>query len=276
VGNNMRLIAVAVCLGVALCPGNAVAQGNSVDAKMIEGLWSGSWGGGERDGVVFQPVRAELYIKGDHIELHGFRNASKLAGTVRFDVGAKRMRITPAAPVGGQPLPKPIEFEYELKGDMLTLTDSDKISIALQKHSVAHNPMANVAVELVSAAGINEAGDLLVTEFTVLRVGQTGATYLRPADRKLSTKQATVLLVQDTGVKKVTVTEARGLLRKTTPVVVTYRQEDRPSSPQLHELWKDLGSSLPDDEAVWQTFSRVLRPGTLVFILSARENIPRP
>jgi len=59
-------------------------------------------------------------------------------------------------------------------------------------------------------------------------------------------------------------------------VVVTYRHDDRPSPLQLYELWKDMGSPVPDSAAVSQTFARLLRPGTLVFILSARENVPEP
>jgi hypothetical protein len=76
--------------------------------------------------------------------------------------------------------------------------------------------------------------------------------------------------------KNVTVEEARGLIRRTTPVVVAYRQDDRPSPHQLHELWKEMGPPRSDGEAVRQTFSRAFRPGTLVFILSARENAPVP
>ena len=46
----------------------------------------------------------------------------------------------------------------------------------------------------------------------------------------------------------------------------------RPSS----ELLQDLGSPMPDSEAVRQTLSRLLRPGTLVFVLPASESIPQP
>lgn len=134
----------------------------------------------------------------------------------------------------------------------------------------------NAAIEFVAATEINDAGDLLVTEFTVLRAGRTGATYFQPANRSLKTAQATVLLVQDAGLKAVTLDEARRLIRVTTPVAVSYRQEDRPAPHQFHELWKDMGPSPPDSAAVRQTFARMLRPGTLVFILSARENVPLP
>jgi hypothetical protein len=272
----MRLIAAAACLVVVAYPGDAAPQEHAKDSKAIEGLWSGFWGGGAADGVVFQPVIAELFIKGDHAELHGFRNVGRLAGTVRLDAGAKRLRITPAAEAGGLPAPKAVEYAYEIKADTLTLTDADKFSVSLKRHRVAQDPLANAQVDLVAATGINDAGDLLVTEFTALRAGRAGATYFQPENRSLKTRQATVLLVQDTGCKEVTVDEARRLIRPSTPVAVTYRDDDRPRPPQLHELWKEMGPPAPDSEAVGQTFSRLLRPGTLVFILSARENVPVP
>jgi hypothetical protein len=85
-----------------------------------------------------------------------------------------------------------------------------------------------------------------------------------------------VRLVRESGWESVTVDEARKLIRKSTPVVVAYRDGDRASRNQNHTLWKESGSPLPDSEQVWRTFSRILRPGTLVFILSARENVARP
>ncbi len=281
--NNLRMMAMAVCLvGVARSGAvdrNDPAANSSApvsDSKPIEGLWSGSWGGGDRDGVVFQPVIAELFIKGDHVELCGFRNPSRLTGTVRFDANAKQMHIIPTAGADGQSAPKTIDYGYEIKGDELTLVDSDRVSISLQKHRALQDPLANVNLELVAATGINDAGDLLVTEFTVLRVGRTGATYFQPENHSLKTKQSTVLLVQETGLKKVSLDEARGLIRKSMPVAVTYWHDDLPSPHQLHELWKEMGSPAPFSDAVSQTLSRTLRAGTLVFVLSARENAPMP
>jgi hypothetical protein len=117
---------------------------------------------------------------------------------------------------------------------------------------------------------------LLVTEFSTLRAVRAGTQYFQPVDRSLKTDGATILLVQDAGLKAVTLGEARRLIREPTLVVVAYRQDDRPAPQPLHELWRDLGPPLPDNEAVRQTFSRLLRPGTLVFVLSARANVPQP
>ena len=123
VRRNMRMVAVAVWLAGVSCAGSVLAKDPAGDSTAIEGLWSGFWGGGAANGVVFQPARAELFIKGDHVELFGFRNVSRLTGTVRLDAGAKRMRITPTAEAGGQPAPKTFEYAYEIKVDMLTITN---------------------------------------------------------------------------------------------------------------------------------------------------------
>jgi hypothetical protein len=270
------MTAVAVCLLLVACAGDVAPQDSAGAAKSIQGVWSGAWGGGERNGVVFQPVIAEILINGDYVEMCGFRNLGRLTGTVRIDARTKRMHITPAAVPGSQPKPKAIEFTYEVNAGELTLTDSDKVPVSLRRRGVAQNPMANVQVELLTAIGINGAGDLLVTKYRVLQAGQAGATYFQPQDRTLKTKQATVLLAQETGVKKVTVAEARALIRRATPVVVAYWPDRRQSAPRSSELLQDVGSPMPDSEAVQQTLSRLLRPGTLVFILPTSESIPQP
>lgn len=279
---DLRIIAVALCLVGGLyshaTPAHPASESKQpvTDSKAIEGLWSGAWGGGGRNGVVFHPVLTELLIEGDHVELHGFRNVDRLTGTVRFDARAKQLQITPKADDAGQPAPKTINYTYEIKGDELTLIDSDEFPISLTRIRVARDPLGNAQVEFVAASGINDAGDLLVTAYAALRAGQTGTTYHRPENRSLKTKQATVHLVQESGSKKITVDEARGLIRESTPVVIAYRDDNRRRSHQFHKLWKETGSPMPDSEAVWRTFSRILRPGTLVFVLSARENVPQP
>jgi hypothetical protein len=276
---KMRLPVVAVCVLILVCANVMAAQAHASDAKAIEpleGIWSGSWGGEERDGVIYQPVVAELLIKGDYVELCGFRNTGRLTGTVRFDARAKRMYITPEAGSGDQPKPKEIEYSYVIRDDELTLTDTDKVPISLQRRRAEQFPLANAQLEVVAAIGINDAGDLLVTEFRVLRAGQAGGTYYYPQDRTLKTEHATVLLAQETGLKKLTVDEARGLIRKAMPVVMTYRRDERTSPHQFSELLQDMGSPMSDSEAVGQTLSRLLRPGTLIFDFPASESIPPP
>jgi hypothetical protein len=284
IGNYVRMMAVAVGL-VGFSGSDGADKDNTKDSKApvsdstaIEGLWSGGWGAVIRDGIGRQGMIAELFIKGDHVELSGFHNVRRLTGTVRIDASAKRMHITPAVEPGGQTKPKAIEYTYEIKADRLTLIDSDKYPISFGKRQVVQDPLANVAVDFVTAAGINAAGDLLVTEFSTFRVVRDDATYFHPENRSLKTKQATVLLVQETGLKKVTIDEARKLVGKSTPVVVTYRHDEKPAAQfrDDFELSKEMGPPLPDSKPAGQMFARILRPGTLVFILSARENIPQP
>jgi hypothetical protein len=64
VRSAMRMLAVAVCLTGISCADDAPRNDAAGDVKAITGLWSGAWGGGGRDGVVFQPVIAELFING--------------------------------------------------------------------------------------------------------------------------------------------------------------------------------------------------------------------
>jgi hypothetical protein len=283
VRRDMRILAVAVSLVGVSCADNPVSNVSPTDSaaaanelQPIEGLWYGSWGGGERaDGVVFQPVIAELFIEGDRAELAGFRNVPRLAGLVRFDASARQMRITPAAEAGGQSTPQTVDYTFQIDGDNLTLTDSDKRSVELQKSHVEQNPFANSQMELVATNGIDDKGNLLVTEYSQLRVGRAGATYFQPRNRLLNTVGATIVLVQEAGLRKISIDEARGLVSKSVPVGITFRRDEAPKE-QWNELWKEIGPPAPDSDAVSRTFAKILRPGTLVFILSARLNTAVP
>lgn len=246
-----------------------------LDSKMIEGLWSGTWGGGEGDGVVIQPVIAELLVEGDQVELYGFPNVDRLTGRFRLEF-AKQMHITPTVETGGQCTRKAIHYKYEIKGNALTLIDRHGISISLERVRVAQDPLGNAQVELVAAAGINDAQELIVTEFNVLRAERAGTTYFKPERRSLKIKQATILLIQEAGWKQVTIGQAREMIHESMPVAVTYGHHDRPSPHQLHRLWNETGPPLPESEPVWRMFSQILRPGTLVFVLSVRENALQP
>ena len=98
-GSYTRWLAVAICLlGVSrsYC---VTADDTTMDAKAMEGLWSGGWGSlvGD-DGVVYQPVMAELLVKGDRVEMAGFPNADRLEGTFRLDARAKQLRVFPTLP----------------------------------------------------------------------------------------------------------------------------------------------------------------------------------
>lgn len=299
---HCRMIAVALCCTMASCsdgtpdesagdsqpiaesltaanPSSAELSENPVDASpMIDGLWSGTWGGGSPNtrGIVFQPVISQLFIEGDHVELSNFHQWRKLDGTVRFDNSSRKMLLITTTTERDPTTPKVISFAYDIQGDRLTLTGLDGHAVSFTRIRAAQLPQANVQVEFVEAAGITDTGDLLVNTFTQLRAGRTGSTYFRPTRRSLKTNQATVRLLEESGWKNVAVAEAGKRIRKSMPVVIAYRDDERPSPVQSSELWVETGPPPPDSEAVWHTLSSILRPGTLVFVLSSRENVPQP
>jgi len=299
---HWHMIAVALCCTMAACsdgtpdesagdsqtiaesstaanPSPTALSENSVDASpTIDGLWSGTWGGGSPNtrGIVFQPVISQLFIEGDHVELSNFHEWRKLDGTVRFDNSSRKMLLITTTTERDQTTPKVISFAYDIQGDRLTLTALDGHAVSFTRVHAAQLPQANVQVEFVEAAGITDTGDLLVNTFTQLRAGRTGSTYFRPTRRSLKTNQATVRLLEESGWKNVAVAEAGKRIRKSMPVVVAYRDDDRQSPVQSSELWAETGPPSPDSEAVWHTLSSILRPGTLVFVLSSRENVPQP
>lgn len=249
---------------------NETSARTASDSSPFDGLWAGSWGGGMREGVVFQPVLAELLIQGDHVELAGFPNTDNLAGKVSFDATAKRMRITLVAEEG-QPAPEPIEFSCELREDSLTLVDSQNSTICFARDPAKQEVCANIQIELVMASGIDEAGLLLVTEFDQLSVGQARATQFEPRQVKLGALGASVLVVREAELQPITIEEARALLAEPTVVAVTYLPDDAANAYQSHELWRNIGTPSPATTSVHRTLARTLRPGALVFVLSAAE-----
>jgi hypothetical protein len=241
----------------------------------LDGLWRGSWGGGERDGVVFQPVIAELLVGGDRIEWRGFRGTPSTSGTVHIDREASRLRVVPdAAPDG--PQPAAIELAYDLADDRLTLTEADGNLIVFERHPTVADPLGSVQVVLVLAGGIDEAGVLEVTEFISLLAGQRGDVYYQPMSRKLSTADAAILRVQPKGVETISLDEARTLLRDPTPVAIVARDPAPALAGWEDGLWRYAGPPPPDDPSVGRMLARVLVPGTVVFILPPAALVPQP
>jgi len=274
-----RLLAATACVLAASCAtdaqpprpatdGNVTGRGappTGQTAGPLDGLWSGSWGGGGRDGIVMQPVLAELWIDGDHGELTGFPTVGSLHGTLRVDAGARLISIIPGAAADGSPPSETINYTYELKAESLTLTGSDGNVIALGRRPTARDPLADVQVEFVTASAINDAGNLVITEFRWLRTGQDGKPWYERHELALNTQRATVLLVQESTLKEISNAEARPLVRESTPVVMVFT----PDNPE-----QDL--SQPAGSAVRQVLARMLRPGTLVFILPESDRVPPP
>ena len=265
------LILVLGCVAVAQ---DALTRKPADDSPNFEGLWSGSWGGGQRGDVVFQPVLAEMVVQGDQLELRHFRNAERDRGRFQLDRAARRIRISLETETKSPA--RIIEFQYQWNGDKLTLTDNDQVSVSLSRQPVQKDAHANVAVQLVLANGIKEAGELAITEFTVLQSKGVAVTVHQPVHRSLSTKNSVVLQLQETGIKKITLDEARGLLSAPTPVVITYRNARNSGAYQSHELWTDQGSVLPESEAALRTYARLLRPGTLIFVLPEEASVHVP
>ncbi len=276
VRNTLPVLATSLCLAWTACSREVDVLDVPRDPQPIEGLWMGSWGGGSTaDGVVQQPVIAELFINETQIELSNFPSVGSLTGTVEFDSVAQQLRITPATGGGIQPATT-LVYRYRIDPDGLTLTDDKERSISLQKCDVEQKPLANVQFEFVAASGISDDGELLVTEYNRLEVGQSRSIYYQPAHRALQTGRATLLLVRENGIQELSLDEARSRIRHSTPVVIASVDDDHPPEYQAHTLWRSIGPPLPGSEAALQTAARVLRPGTLIFILSATENIPRP
>ena len=276
VRGHLQILAVAFCLLSLLRSDNLAAEDATRDAQTLEGLWSGAWGHRiDPDGVVHQPVLAELLIKGDRIELHSFPVVPDLIGTIRVDSQAGQIRLTPTAEPGRPPA-EAIGYGYGIQDDRLRLTDKGKQSLDFRRRGLVHVPLANVAVEFVVATAINDAGDLLVTKFNRLRAGQAKDAFLEHREEKLKTRQAKILLVEETGLKEIAVDDARRLIRGSTPVVITYRQEERPTGDPSPKLWKAVEEPAPDSDVVTRTYAQLLRPGTIVFVLSAGENVPVP
>jgi len=247
----------------------------SPKSPALTGLWSGVWGGGEADGVVFQPVNCEAAIRGNQIELFGLRDGRRISGTFRIDEKARKITIQPTVKQG-EAAQKPVEYAYELGKNDLTLIDSEKFPILLQRRDSALTGRANANVELVQANELTEAGELSITQFTALQTNQPGSEFLSAATYNVSLKKAFILLVQESECKTLTVAAARERITKPTLVALTYRKIAPPLGDSVHELWKSVGPPSPISDAVRETFAKTLRPGTLVFILSEIEQIPVP
>jgi hypothetical protein len=247
-----------------------------VAASPLDGLWAGSWGGGEQGGAIFQPVLAELWVRDGRAELAGFPDVGRLAGMFDVDARSGRVRITPTNDTAEGAPPQALEFGYELDVDALTLTDGGGREIVFQRRHVVQRPAANTRAELVTVTGLTAAGDLTIVEYGALALGESGVAFYEPRERSLTMRGASALLVGEEGVSEITQEDARGRLREPASAVILYHADDVPPADGSYTLWRDLGPPPPNGDAVRQTLARVVRPGTLVFVVSARENVPQP
>ncbi|HJT33047.1 MAG TPA: hypothetical protein VJ783_13480 [Pirellulales bacterium] len=220
---------------------------------------------------------AELFIEGDIVRMRGFPHVGRIDGTIRIDERTNTIAITPQAKAADQPAAKALEYTYDLMGDKLALTGAGQATLSMERRRISRDPLPRIKLDFVTVTGIDDAGDLLLAESSELEAAEpTTAAYFSPHESKLTTKDATAFLVQQEGLKKVSLTEARALLRRPRLVAIAYRQDlPRPPDPWGSELLKDIGPVQPDSDAGLKTLARLLRPGLLVFVLSEFQNKPQ-
>jgi len=238
---------------------------NAVEAARFEGLWIGSWGGGERDGVVMQPVRAELIVHGSGFEAAGLRNLGSGRGSLHVNPGQKTV-VMEQIRAGRK---ESHSFRYAFSRDQLTLTDRENIDMRLERVKTEPNPFANLSVELVAARRFTAEGHLEVTRYTALRTGQRTDVVYRPATQVISLDGGRIYLIEAASVQELSITEARARIGEATPVVLAERPLKLPGSGALIET---TGAIAPDSPEGKRTLQRLFRPGTL-FVLVAESPI---
>lgn len=244
------------------------------DLKKLVGVWTGSWGGGESDGTIIQPVLARMVMGDGKIELAGFPGVGQIWGVVRIDPAACVIKIT-SAKTASSPS-KVIEYHYTLTDKSLEMNDSDNVPITLIKRSLERDPVASVRLELMSADGINDQGDLLVTQSTELVVGRFSRPYYESSRLVLKTNGSVVFVVEEAGMRKISVDEARKQIKPSTVVSVVFQIESTPEGAPGIAREARLGPPRPDSEAGLKSLSRALRPGMLVFLLPRQSLILEP
>jgi len=249
---------------------------SELEAQHYNGLWTGTWGGGESDGVVIQPVVTEVFIDGDQIEISHLRSFGRASGTVQIDETAKRFVVTAKETSKDEP-PKTVEYTYRQDRGQLQLTDADGITATLSRDVSAVNPLMQISVELVSIISINEARELTVEEFRTKGIIGTESVLYHPRQRVLPTKDATVLLVSEGEASEISIEDARKRIIPPAVIALIYRPEGlHPDTKTEDALTKYLMSPPPDSNAVRRTLTRSLSPGTLVFILPKSASVPLP
>lgn len=244
------------------------------DVKQFDGLWSGSWGGGESNGTVFQPVLAEMMIDGEKFELLGFRGVNQAWGLIHIDPATKKLKIT-TAKAGDSPS-RVVEYSYKISDAGLTLTDSENVAIELHKVPLQSKPLVSTHIDIVIAEGFNKDGRLLTTEQSPVKVGRsTSIRYSSSAIARKLDESAIFVTGEDT-MRKISIDDARKLLKPSTPVAIAYRSTDSQVPKITIGLREFQGIPQPDSDAGLGTLTRMLRPGTLVFIVDTQLAIPEP
>jgi hypothetical protein len=187
-----------------------------------------------------------------------------------------RGRFTYLATPKDKPRQKSVNFSYVRSGEMLTLKigENDK-HLSLKRIAVKQAPFANLNVHFETARGIDTEGNLLVTTYDTIQVGDRGPELHAPFSSVRVLANANIYQVEENGAKEITVEEVGRLLGNPTPVVVASRGA-RKAKPRGWDLSNRLGKLHADSEAGLKTLTRLLRPGTLVFVLPDTKRILPP
>jgi hypothetical protein len=172
---------------------------------------------------------------------------------------------------------------YEFANGDLILGEEGRTR-RLSRVKVEERPLAQTGLEFVAAKGITASGDLLLTRFAELDLTHGGPPLYQPTNSTvplhqqtragLSSEDTVVFLVHEGRTDKITIDHARALLNNQTKLVcLTHRRalevsvNDPRFNPKANERWKALETPDPASPAVSETFTRLLKPGTLVFVL---------
>lgn len=252
-------------------------QAKPVDAELaaIQGLWEGSWGGGNRNGVIFQPVIAKLAIHGNRVEWWGLPQTGDGLGTIRLsrDDKSKTLRLTAAVKPGDASPGEVTQFSYAVKEDSLTLAVGEARECSFSRVAVSSPPRASVAVELVIAEGINDSGNLQIMRTRSRHVASLNAEYFEPERLNYSINDASIFRLEKRELKKLTVDQVRPLLQKPTPVALSFRHSRELPLQRPDERTRHLGAAQPDSEPGLAMLKSLLADGTLVFVLPP-EQVP--
>ncbi len=271
------LMLLGICVASVVMADDPQAKPVDVELAAIQGLWEGSWGGGNRNGVIFQPVTAKLAIHGNRVEWWGLPQTGDGSGTIRLsrDDKGKTLRLTTAVKPGDASQGEVTQFSYAVKADSLKLAVGEDRECSLSRIAVSSAPRASVAVEFVITEGINDSGNLQILRTRSRHVASLNAEYFEPERLNYSIKDASIFRLEKQELKKLTVDQARPLLQKPTPVVLSFRhiRELPPQRPE--ELARHLGPAQPDSEPGLGMLKSLLADGTLVFVLPP-EQFPPP
>lgn len=243
------------------------------DLVAVQGLWEGAWGGGQLDGVVFQPVIAKLAVHGNRAQWWGLPQTGDDHGTISLskDAKGKTLRLTSAAKPDDAAQGDVASFSYLVNGTKLTLAVGEGRECSLARIAVASPPLANVAVEFVTAEQIDKSGNLRITRLQSRRVASLKVEYFEPQSLNYSTKDASVFRIEKRELKQITIDQARQLLNKPTPIVLTFRNDTSPPD----QPGQDPIAAQPDSEPSHAMLKSLLGDGTLVFVLPP-ERVPAP